>query len=248
MIFAVALVVLTEPSVRSDDITSTNATANTEDIPIIEVQSLVFKDHLDGTAIERINALQEELPIESDESETEESTPEVEELPQDDSIESHSLIMEEDYSADEYELPQEVIPEAETTYPIYDAISHTSDEERMLQCIVECEAYGSTLEHKQVIACVVVNRLNSDKWDYDSLLEVMTAKNQFSTLSNYYNTYREPNEDTIEAVRSVLSGEVDIDSLSQGAVFFYSPKYAGYQSYFENKTFLFEIEGNRFFK
>lgn len=147
----------------------------------------------------------------------------------------------------EQEIESEPIPLIEE--PEYIPIEHTDVERIMMECVVEGEAHGSTLEHKQIVACVILNRLNSDSWNYESIEEVLTAENQFSAISNYYNHYYETDPETVEAVRSVLAGEVDIDELSQGATFFYSPKYAGgYRNSFERRTFLFEIDGNRFFK
>ena len=158
-----------------------------------------------------------------------------------------SVSCSESENVHEQEIESEPIPLIEE--PEYIPIEHTDVELAMMECVVEGEAHGSTLEHKQIVACVILNRLNSDSWNYESIEEVLTAENQFSAISNYYNHYYETDPETVEAVRSVLAGEVDIDELSQGATFFYSPKYAGgYRNSFERRTFLFEIDGNRFFK
>ena len=131
----------------------------------------------------------------------------------------------------------------------YKEAIHTTDEEkRMLYCIVEMEAHGLSYYHKQLITCVVLNRVDSELFKESSIYDVLTAKNQFSSLFNYYDTKFEPGESTIKAVDSILQSEVeDYHSFSKGAIFFYNPSIVGYKSFFENRTFLYEIEGHRFF-
>ena len=78
---------------------------------------------------------------------------------------------------------------------------------------------------------------------------VLHRKNQFSTISNYYNPKYMPTADTVAAVRSVLDGSAE--DVSKGALFFYAPAHASKSSakWFENDLqFLFELEGHRFFK
>lgn len=128
-------------------------------------------------------------------------------------------------------------------------VEHTDTERSMMLYCVELETHDASLEHKKIVSCVIVNRLYSEDFNYDSLEEVLTAKNQFSGMSNYYNQYYEPDADTIAAVDGVLSGEISPDEVSQGATFFYNPDRVGRRlSSFENRTFLFELEGHRFFK
>ena len=129
-----------------------------------------------------------------------------------------------------------------------EAISTTDEEKRMLYCIVEMEAHGLSYYHKQIITCVILNRVDSELFKESSIYDVLTAKNQFSSLFNYYDTKFEPEESTIKAVDSILQREVeDYHSFSKGAIFFYNPSIVGYKSFFENRTFLYEIEGHRFF-
>lgn len=137
----------------------------------------------------------------------------------------------------------------ESSDTAYIEVPHTDEEVIMMEYIVECEAHDLSLEHKTIIACVIVNRYYSDLWDYDSISEVILAKKQFSSLPNYYNHYFEPDEDSIKAVESVLSGEIDRDEYSQGAVFFYNPdRSGGYIDFFENREYLFSKDGHRFFR
>lgn len=125
---------------------------------------------------------------------------------------------------------------------------YTEEEQKMMEYIIQQEVRGATLKHKRIIAQVIVNRVKSEKFP-DTITEVILAKNQFSSVSNYYNHTYEPDEDTKQAVKEVLNNECE--DLSNGALFFYSPKWANKKSanYFENNlTFLFELEGHRFFK
>ena len=124
----------------------------------------------------------------------------------------------------------------------------TEEEKKMMEYIIQQEVRGATLKHKRIIAQVIVNRVKSDKFP-DTISEVILQENQFSSVDNYYNHTYEPDEDTRQAVREVLNG--DCEDLSQGALFFYSPRWASQSAsnYFENNlTFLFELEGHRFFK
>lgn len=139
----------------------------------------------------------------------------------------------------------EEIVEEEKTEPV---VSYTEEEVRMMECIIQQEVRGATLKHKRIIANVILNRVKSEKFP-DTISKVILQKNQFSSVGNYYNCKYEPDDDTITAVREVLNGECE--DLSNGALFFYSPRWASKSaaSYFENNLeFLFELEGHRFFK
>ena len=125
---------------------------------------------------------------------------------------------------------------------------YTEEEQEMMEYIIQQEVRGASLRHKRIIAQVIVNRVKSDKFP-NTISEVILQENQFSSVDNYYNHTYEPDEDTKQAVREVLNNECE--DLSQEALFFYSPRWASSSaaSYFENNlTFLFELEGHRFFK
>ena len=127
-------------------------------------------------------------------------------------------------------------------------IECTEEEQKMMEYIIQQEVRGATLKHKRIIAQVIVNRVTSDKFP-NTVSEVILQKGQFSSVSNYYNRVYEPDDDTKQAVKEVLNNECE--NLSKGALFFYSPRWASEKSanYFENSlTFLFELEGHRFFK
>lgn len=146
--------------------------------------------------------------------------------------------------------PEPTVEPTEEPTPVYiPPIEYTADEEEALFYLCENEAHGGSFFHKQVVAAVVVNRALSGRFNYWTLMEVMEAPNQFGGNRNYHQKYYPPTDETIAAVRSILSGEADLYEISQGALFFYAPKYAGgYLNSFESRTFIMEVEGNRFFK
>ena len=117
----------------------------------------------------------------------------------------------------------------------------------MMNWIVQQEVRGASIAHKRVIAQVIVNRVKSDAFP-DTVTGVLTQKNQFSSLRNWYERNYPPDADTIRAVRQVLTGEyADL----HGALFFYAPRWASSSAanWFENSlTYLFEMEGHRFFR
>lgn len=128
------------------------------------------------------------------------------------------------------------------------SVSYTSTEQEMLTYIVQQEAGGLSLAHKQIIAQVIVNRVQSSAFP-DTIYDVLTQKNQFSSLSNWYSKKNAPDTDTIQAVQDVLDGRYDDQTM--GATFFYAPKWASQKSasWFENRLeYLFTLDGHRFFK
>lgn len=158
---------------------------------------------------------------------------------------SVEVYSEEDISVEGTEVSKQ---EEVVTTPV-PVIPYTEEEQRMMEYIIQQEVRGATLQHKRIIAWVIVNRVKSDRFAYaETIADVILAKGQFSSVSNYYNHTYEPDEGTKQAVREVLNGECE--DLSNGALFFYSPRWASQKaaSYFENSlTFLFELEGHRFF-
>lgn len=123
----------------------------------------------------------------------------------------------------------------------------SSQEVAMMEFVIEREAHGGSLAHKKIIANIIINRVISERFP-NSVSGVLHAKNQFTTISNYYTAKVRPNADTINAVYQAL---YDTSDYSHGALFFYAPKYASKKNanWFENKlTFVFAKEGHRFFK
>lgn len=125
----------------------------------------------------------------------------------------------------------------------------SQEEYEMLLKIVEAEAGGEDTEGKILVANVVLNRVESEKFP-DTIEEVIFQKNgkvtQFSPIADgrYYTV--EVSEDTIEAVNRALSGE----DLSQGALYFAARSSAdsGNMRWFDRHlTFLFKHGGHEFF-
>ena len=125
----------------------------------------------------------------------------------------------------------------------------TTEEYEMLLRIVEAEAGGEDTEGKILVANVVLNRVESDKFP-DTIEEVIFQRNgkvtQFSPVADgrYYTV--EVSEDTIEAVNRALSGE----DLSQGALYFAARSSADSDNmrwFDRHLTFLFKHGGHEFF-
>lgn len=125
----------------------------------------------------------------------------------------------------------------------------TEEEYEMLLRIVEAEAGGEDTEGKILVANVVLNRVESNKFP-DTVEEVIFQRNgkvtQFSPVADgrYYTV--EVSEDTVEAVNRALAGE----DLSQGALFFAARRSANSKSmrWFDTHlTYLFKHGGHEFF-
>ena len=143
-----------------------------------------------------------------------------------------------------------------TTIPVKPAASKKqtpymasySDEE-LLGRLVQHEVGNCSLEHKRLVAQVVINRVRSSKFKQNTIRDVIYAPGQFSGVSNIVKDKYTPDAETRQAVHEVLTGACEDNS--QGALYFYAPKWTAKRTanWFETDlTFLFEIEGHRFFK
>lgn len=131
------------------------------------------------------------------------------------------------------------------------ALYELDDEElEVLLRIVEAEAGGEDEDGKLLVANVVLNRLNSDKFPETVEGVVFQCENgvtQFSPVANgsYYRV--KISEETVSAVGRALCGE----DISDGALFFAARKYADSEKmkwFDDNLTFLFRHGGHEFFK
>ena len=125
---------------------------------------------------------------------------------------------------------------------------YTEEEMVMAEYIIQQEVRGASIEHKKIIAQVILNRVKNDAFP-DNVYDVLFQKGQFTSAQNYINKKYPPDEDTKRAVYEVFNGECE--DLSKGALYFYAPRWTAQKTsnWFENKlTFLFELEGHRFFK
>lgn len=138
---------------------------------------------------------------------------------------------------------------AETAAPASTAstISYTVEELTMMCYVLQSEVGGCSDASKIAVANVIINRVKSDRFP-NTLSGVLTQANQFTAIYNYYNRTNAPTQNTIECAKRALSGEGA--AASNGATYYYAPKYCGgaSASWFESLTFCMELEGQRFFK
>jgi len=116
--------------------------------------------------------------------------------------------------------------------------------------IVEAEAGGEDEDGKLLVANVVLNRVNSDKFPDTVTDVVFQEKNgvvQFSPVANGSYEKVKISEETIKAVGRALMGE----DISEGALYFAARKYADDEKmkWFDySLDFLFCHGGHEFFK
>ncbi len=131
--------------------------------------------------------------------------------------------------------------------PLYEM----EDEElEVLLKIVEAEAGGEDEDGKLLVANVVLNRVNSEKFP-DTVTEVVfqceNGVTQFSPVADGRLEKAKVSEETVEAVGRALMGE----DISEGALYFTARKYADSEKmkwFDDNLTFLFCHGGHDFFK
>lgn len=132
----------------------------------------------------------------------------------------------------------------QTVYPV------TEEEVEMLKYVVQAEAGDGTLESKRIVTYSIVNRMAAPSFPYSSLYDVLHARNQFSTIKNYYTKSKIPDQNTIRAVEEVLMGACEDNS--QGCLYFYDASYPvaeKVRNWFENDlVYLYTIGNDRFFR
>lgn len=119
----------------------------------------------------------------------------------------------------------------------------------LLLRIVQAEAGSEDSDGKLLVANVVLNRMNSDKFP-DSVSEVVLQQSggvtQFSPVATGSIWKVEVTQETVDAVQRALEGE----DISQGALYFAARKYADGDKmrwFDEHLTFLFKHGGHEFF-
>lgn len=152
---------------------------------------------------------------------------------------------------DRVEKVESVNIKKENIYKIEDNVVYkvpcSNEEIELMEYIVEMEAHDLSYKHKEIIACVIVNRVYSNLFP-NTINDVIKARNQFPSIYNYYNKKFHPNQDTKKAVYNVLTGKVDRFNVSKDAVFFYNPSVCGVNSWFESRELVLEMDGHRFFR
>lgn len=120
----------------------------------------------------------------------------------------------------------------------------------VLRRIVESEAGSEDGDGRLLVANVILNRVNDEKFPSTVTEVVFQQENgvaQFSPVSSGRIYRVEVSEETCEAVERALNGE----DISQGALYFASRKYADSTKmkwFDDNLEFLFEHGGHEFFK
>lgn len=136
-------------------------------------------------------------------------------------------------------------PAQPTTIQSSSTISYTDEEFDMLCYVLQGEVGNCSEASKIAVANVIINRVKSPAFP-NSLSGVLTSGNQFTAISGYYNKTTVPNQNTIDCAKRALGGEDN----SNGAIFYYAPKYCGGSTaaWFETLTFCMELDGQRYFK
>lgn len=151
------------------------------------------------------------------------------------------------------------VPKATTTRKVTTTVANnattdycpTSQEMDMFCTVVSSETGYCEDMAQKAVAHTVLNRLKSAKFP-NTLYEVLTQRNQYSCVNNYfYGTYRKGMEPSSAAYAHTMDliietmNEVDF---TNGAVAYYNPHMKGYNSWFEQFELVYEDQYGRFFK
>lgn len=123
-------------------------------------------------------------------------------------------------------------------------ISYSEKDFIALCNVVQHEVGNCSTLSKQMVASVVINRVLSGIFP-NNIYDVVNQKNQFTGMSAFIDRTDYATEDTKYWCQYVLDNGVDY---SNGALFYYAPRWCGYMSYFESMTLVAEHDGQRYFK
>ncbi len=130
----------------------------------------------------------------------------------------------------------------QTIFPV------TDEEVEMLKYVIQAEAGGASLESKRIYTLSITNRILCGRFQ-DTLYEVLHARNQFSTINNYYTKAKVPDANTCRAVEEVLMGACEDNS--QNCLYFYCTNYPVAEDvvawFEEDLKYLYTIGCDRFF-
>lgn len=135
-------------------------------------------------------------------------------------------------------LSQEQKSEATWKYAV------SEEDMLLLQKIVMAEAEGEPYQGKVAVANVVLNRLRSANFP-DTIKKVIYQKSQFSPVANGRLKRVKPNEDSINAVNSALSGEKEV---TDDTYFFLSLKLAQDLTVHHSQEYAKTIGNHTFYK
>jgi spore germination cell wall hydrolase CwlJ-like protein len=125
-------------------------------------------------------------------------------------------------------------------------ISLSKSEFEQLAYTVEQEAHDLSIEHKSLIAKVILNRVHHEKFP-DTVHGVLSQKGQFQGYINYKTKKHKPTPETIFACKKAMRDK------KSNVMFFYNKNIAHpkHQKFFEHNKklqYVKTIEGHRFFK
>jgi spore germination cell wall hydrolase CwlJ-like protein len=125
---------------------------------------------------------------------------------------------------------------------------YTDEEVDMICAVVERETGGLSVQSKQIVTSVIINRINSSAFP-NTVYDVLHQANQFNTIKNYYTNERPVQVSTRIAVTYVLKSGIDC---ADGAMYFYAPAVidsVDKTNWFEsNLEFVIEVDGQRYFR
>lgn len=127
-----------------------------------------------------------------------------------------------------------------------DPVEVTEEEYNILLHIVAAEAGGCDVYGQILVANVIFNRVNNNRFP-DTIEEVVFQKNQFSPVTGGMLWKVEVTDKTVEAVNRALTGE----DYSCGALFFVARKRVSentFNKFNSNYEWLFEHDGHDFFR
>lgn len=156
-------------------------------------------------------------------------------------------IQEQTQNTDTYSEPIQTIEDADvqsTQIGFNGTISYSEKDFIALCNVVQHEVGNCSTLSKQMVASVVINRVLSGIFP-NNIYDVVNQKNQFTGISAFINRTDYATDDTKYWCQYVLDNGVDY---SNGALFYYAPRWCGYMSYFENMTLVAEHDGQRYFK
>lgn len=92
----------------------------------------------------------------------------------------------------------------------------------MIECVVQNEVGNCSIEHKRLVAQLIINRVESGIFP-DTVYEVLHQDGQFTAIDNYYKKRIEVTEETKQAVYEVVN-DICKDN-TNGALYYYNPKF-----------------------
>jgi N-acetylmuramoyl-L-alanine amidase len=149
-------------------------------------------------------------------------------------------VIEEDYNAVKIDVSNDRVKQNKTD----NKINITSTERKILERIVEAEATDQSIEARENVASVILNRVSSDSFP-DNIKAVVFQKNQFSPIQDGRYDKVKITEETVEAVNNIVK-----DGVTNNALYFCNSndvKSAKNKKWFKQLKFLFKDDSGHSF-